>query len=95
MFYLLYQLCDTVIHKKYAFGHSVNQNTFFMYIWSYPQFLAHSSPDPWNFLNTESDNSVFCYVNDDFLEASKEEVGCQENQSCVERVGTFSHTPLT
>lgn len=28
------------------------------------QFLAHSSPNPWNFLSVEKDKGFFCYVNE-------------------------------
>lgn len=28
------------------------------------QFLAHNSPNPWNFLNVENDKGVFYYVNE-------------------------------
>ena len=29
-----------------------------------PYFLAQSSPNPWNFLNDESDKGVFYYLNE-------------------------------
>ena len=29
-----------------------------------PYFLAQSSPNPWNFLNDESDKGVFYYINE-------------------------------
>ena len=55
--------CNIVIYKKYMFDYSDDQNVFFIYIWSLStQFLAHSSPNPWNSLGVESEKGVFCYV---------------------------------
>ena len=28
-----------------------------------PQFLAHSSPDPWDFIGVERNKGIFCYAN--------------------------------
>lgn len=37
----------------------------FSYIFGlHSQFLAHNSPDPWNFLNVENDKGVFYCVNE-------------------------------
>lgn len=49
--------CVVVIYKKYLFG---------------LPFLAQSTPTPWDFLSSESDEGVCCYVNDDFWNSSKD-----------------------
>lgn len=54
--------CNTVICKKYKFGHSEDQNIFFIYIFGlYPQFLDYSSPNPWNFLSHKSNENFFSH----------------------------------
>ena len=38
---------------------------YFSYVFGLcPQFLPHSSPNPWNFLSVENDKGVFCYINE-------------------------------
>lgn len=48
------QLCllrgyDTVIYKKYAFGHSDDQNVFLMYVWSSSRVPGSQLPRPLTF----------------------------------------------
>lgn len=52
-----------MIYKKYIFGHSDDQIYFSFIFGLSPWFLAYSSQNPWDFLNLESNNGVFCYVN--------------------------------
>ena len=58
--------CHAVIYKKYICGHSENQNLCLICIWPSTTIvlLAHSSPNPWNFLRVENDLGVFCCVNE-------------------------------
>ena len=51
---------------------------YFSYVsYLHPQFLAHSSPDPWNFLSVDSDKCVSCYIDEvPFWTPSKDEAGC-------------------
>ena len=53
-----------MIYKKYIFGPSDDQIYFSFILGLNPQFLAYCSPNPWNFLNVENDNGVFCCVNE-------------------------------
>lgn len=46
-----------VIYKKYIFSHSDFLCVFGLHL----LFLAHSSPDPWNFLKDKRDESTFCH----------------------------------
>lgn len=54
-----------MICEKSVFGHSDNENKFLIYVLC-PQFLAHSSQNPWNFLSVAGEKGVFCYINNDF-----------------------------
>lgn len=60
---------------------------------SFVPFLVPSSQNPWNFLTDENDNSIFCYMNEVTFGLHLRMAGCQENQPCVQRVGTFSAIP--
>ena len=61
--FLMVQVSNTVIFKEYTFGQSDDQNIFLMYIYLYPQVLAHRLQNPWNFISVESDKAIF-YVNE-------------------------------
>lgn len=57
--YLIFlKTCRVAIYKKYLFG--------------LLPFLAQNTPNPWNFLSSESDKGVCCYANDDFWNFSKD-----------------------
>lgn len=68
------------IYKKYKFGHSDDQNTFLMSIWSLSQFLDHSSQtlrfpepqEPWDHLLS---HLVFCPQFQKSLQSHEGEVG--------------------
>ena len=68
---------------------------YFSYIFGlYPQFWAHSSPNPWNVLVIRAIKVSFCSVNEVTLGPHlKMGGGCQENQPCDWKVATFSSTP--
>ena len=56
-------MCDIVIYKKYILV--IPSHIYGLC----PQFLAHSSRNPWNFLSAESlRKGAFCYVNGWLLE---------------------------
>ena len=63
--------CDTMTYKIFGlYPHFLH-----------PQLLAHSCPNPLNFVRVESDKSVFCCVNKVTVgKHLRTEAGCQWNQ---------------
>lgn len=53
--------CAIVTYEKYILGHSDDQNLFVIYICSWSTHLAHSFPNPWDFLSKEGNGNVFCH----------------------------------
>ena len=53
--------CNIVIYNKIIFGHSEDQNTFLIWICSLSTVLAHSSPNPCNFMSNKSNGDIFCH----------------------------------
>ena len=54
--------CNIVIDKKYIYLVIWMTKTYFSYICGFPpQFLTHSSQNPWKFLSRKSNRSIFCY----------------------------------
>lgn len=65
-----YSVYDIVIYEEhvYALGHLVDQNIFLIIFGLHPQFLVHSSPDPWNFLSDRAiEASLFIIFGLQFL----------------------------
>lgn len=53
---------NTVIYKKYVFGHSDEQSIFLIsMVFIHIQFLVHSFQNPWNFLSNKCNGSIFYY----------------------------------
>ena len=64
--------CDIVIYNKKC-------------IFGFLSFLASDTEllNPWHFLSEESDQGVFCYVNEvNFRKHLRKRAGCQENGPC-------------
>lgn len=67
----LYLGTDIAIYKKYMCGHFDDQNLILTYVGVHLQSLTHTSLNPWNLQSIESDNDVFCYVNEVTLESTE------------------------
>ena len=51
------------LNEKYVFGHIRMTKMYLSHIYDLqPEFLAHSSQNPWNFLSSKSHNSIFFIV---------------------------------
>ena len=60
----------------------------------FSQFLAHSPPNPWNFLSAMSGKGVLGYIKEvTFGPHSRVGAGYQDDCPCDDRFGTFSPTP--
>ena len=60
--HFLSEYCDIIIHRKYIFGYSGDQDIFLIYIWSSSTVLRSQLENCWNFLSIKGNKCVIFYV---------------------------------
>ena len=60
----------------------------FMILGVYAQSLSHSYQNPWNFPSVERNKCVFCYANEDFWGAPKDEGQVPGDQPVIMRLNS-------